>query len=79
MDFHLSYKCYQCSNSNTVLVEPIEIIHSNDDTIIENYADTIYTACPHCGQRYAIPNNRRRKVISSTWQNVEQQEGRDSA
>jgi len=68
-EFEVSFKCYQCGRENTVTVQPTKVIDTDADTVTLHYADTIYSVCPHCGQKYAIPNNQQKKVVSSNRRN----------
>ena len=78
MTFQMSYKCYQCGQHNTLAVQPTEELKTGEKVTF-HYEDIIYTACPHCGQKYAIPNNQRQQVSDNTRQAANWQDNRDSA
>lgn len=70
MTFQLAFKCYQCGHDNHIQVDPVNQIASDEqDTVTLHYADHIPAVCPHCGQKYAIPNSQQKRVISSTRRN----------
>jgi len=62
MGLQILYKCYPCGTYNRVEINPITSV-DNDKTLILYYSDTIQVTCPHCGEKYSIPNQEPTRVI----------------
>lgn len=65
----MAFKCYVCGQENQLLVNPVQEVNTDQETIVLFYPDTIHAACPKCGQKYAIPNSQKKKVIDSNRRN----------